>query len=267
MEFLKFFISKSFLKHLAIALGITVFIIFLTFEGLKRYTYHGKYIRVPDVTDISEMQAQRILQEKSLRYKVIDSIYTDEFFRGAIVDQVPSAGSKVKKNRKIYLVMNATMAEMVLMPELKDVSIRQAKSVLVSAGLKIGDIIMVPSEYRNLVIEQHYNNREINAGAKVPKGSEVNLLVGKGLGNRRVDVPDLQGMSYKEAKLLLASHSLNLGVLVKDEAIQEMPDSGFVWKQRPKFGVNKIQEGSSINLWLTTDPAKLNPESIQDTLY
>lgn len=267
MGFLKFLFSKAFLKHIAIAFGVAIFIVFLTFEGLKRYTLHGKYIRVPDVTNISELQAKRMLQQKKLRYKVIDSIYTDEFFRGAIVDQMPASGSKVKKNRQIYLVMNATMAEMVLMPKLQDVSIRQAKSILSASGLQVGDIILVPSEYRNLVIAQHYKNRDIPPGERLPKGAKINLLVGKGLGNTKVGVPDLVGKTFEEAKITLAAHSLNLGVLVKDEPLKELPDTGLVWKQRPEPGLSRLREGSSVNLWLTLDSTKLISEIPEEPLF
>ena len=64
---------------------------------------------------------------------------------GVVVEQTPSAGEKVKKNRTIFFTINAYAAEQVQMPNLVDYSLRNAKVILESYGLELGDLIYIPS--------------------------------------------------------------------------------------------------------------------------
>ncbi len=262
MKLLRFLVSKVFFKNLAIAVGLVALGLFLTFRFLNIYTYHGKYIQVPDLEGYSEVQLKSVLNAQELRYVVIDSVYSRNHEPGTVVDQLPHVGAKVKKHRKIFITMNAKAPEMVLMPELKDVSLRQAKNILAASGLKAGDIIYVHSPYKDLVINQYYDNIPIEPGTKVNKNAIIDLEVGKGLGNTMGSVPDLSGMKLDSAKTVLAGYALNLGVVVEDYETEEYPDSAFVWKQRPAAEEGPVRLGTSVDIWLTLDTLKLMPDSL-----
>lgn len=269
MKLLQFIISKLFLKNLAIAIGILGFLLFVTFQGLRLYTYHGKYLQVPDLEGLSELQAERILTQKELRYVIIDSVYSKVHTPGTVVEQLPVKGAKVKKNRKLFLIMNAKAPEMIVMPDLKDISIRQARNILESSGLKIGQIMYVHSPYKNLVINQYFNNIPIVAGTRILKNSVVDLEVGKGLGNSMALVPDLKGMKLDSARNILSLASMNLGVVIEDYTSTNAKDSAFIWKQRPTSKQGAVRVGTSIDVWLTMDSTLILPDTIDllgDTL-
>lgn len=262
MNFFRFLVSKLFIKQVLVAIGIIALLLIVTFQGLKLYTYHGKYIQVPDLEGLSELQLKDHLASKYLRYEVIDSVYSKRHEPGVVVEHLPAPGAKVKKNRKLFVILNATAPEMVLMPNLSDISIRQAKNILESSGLKTGDVIYVNSPYPNLVLNQYFDHKPIEAGARILKNSVIDLEVGKGLGNEKGVMPDLTGMRVAAAKDALSEASLNLGVIIDDVSSREYPDSAFVWKQRPLPEDGAVQLGIPVDIWLTLDSALLLPDTV-----
>lgn len=270
MSFIKFLISKVFIKNLCIAAGVLSLLLIGTFITINIYTLHGVTQPVPDCTGLTQDQFAELLKEKKFRFNVIDSIHINDFVPGAVVEQIPQAGSQVKKNRTIHFTINAYSAEKVQVPDLTSYSLRSAKAILESYGLKTGELIYIPSEYTNEVLGQHYKGKAIVPGTSVEKGSVIDLLLGQGLSDKKTNIPDLTGLAAEEARHFLASVSLNLGATIYDSTIVNQDDSlfAFIWKQRPiPEPGSRVQLGSSIDVWLSTDSLKLMPNSIlSDTL-
>lgn len=256
MKFLSFLFSKQFYKHLLVATIILIVLYFALIISLKIYTHHGKAIQVPDVRGLSEIQAGKMLQLAELRFEVIDSVYSDSIPKGMVADQIPRAGSKVKKNRKLFLILNSTTSRIVAMPDLNDLSVRYAKSILESAGLKLGSTIKVFSEFNNLVIGQHHESVEIDAGTPIEVGSVIDILVASGLSDERTRVPELKGMRLMDAEELIRINGLHPGAVIPDEETSISKDSLWVWKQLPESNSNPIRVGESITMWLSLDSLK-----------
>lgn len=260
MDFLKFLISKLFLKHLSIALLIAVFFVIFAFIFLRIYTRHGQALSVPDLTGLSIEEAKDVLTRKNLTCQIIDSVYNNIVPRGCIVEQNPRADFKVKENRTIFLTINAFNPEMVLMPNLVGVSLRQAQAVLETAGLFTGKLTYVPDIAINNVLEQKYRNMAIDPGDSVPKGSKIDLVLGRGLSDEKTMAPDLVGMYYDYAIEKITARYLNIGAVIYDGSILDELDSSFafVWKQRPEYDETTLLNlGSTVDLWLTVDSTKL----------
>ena len=85
----------------------------------------------------------------------------------------------VKKGRKIYLTLSMLVPPQVEMPNLIDLSLRQAVNMLESNDLTLGQVIYKESKYPNAVLEQRYKGRIIQEGKKVPYQSKITLIVGK----------------------------------------------------------------------------------------
>jgi beta-lactam-binding protein with PASTA domain len=66
---------------------------------------------------------------------------------------------------------------MVSMPDLIDLSLRQAIALLESRGLFLGNITYQPGSFQNAVIDQIYRGQSISSGEKIRRGSYVNLVV------------------------------------------------------------------------------------------
>jgi beta-lactam-binding protein with PASTA domain len=178
-----------------------------------------------------------------------------------VVDQIPRPGHGVKQNRTIFLTINSTQPEMVTLPQLTDISFRQAQVLVENSGLQIGNIFYQPSEYDNLVLNVQIDSTDIRPGKQLPKGTSVDLIVGRKRGNQTTPLPDLIGLTVDEAQATLTSAMLNTGVVIYDESIRSSGDSlsARVWRQRPDPRITgSILLGSSIDIWVTVDQLKID---------
>jgi eukaryotic-like serine/threonine-protein kinase len=180
MDFLRFLFSKKFLKHLLLATGILLVLIWITLQSLAWYTKHNDYIVVPDFRGLSFNDLKPNPEYLNYQFKVIDSIFDADKPGGAILSQDPFPGSKVKKNRMVYLTITSMVPEKTTMPELRDLTLRQAQSMLESAGLKLGKLIYIKTFDEDAVQNQLFKGRYIKAGTELDKGSVINLTVGMG---------------------------------------------------------------------------------------
>ena len=265
MSFLKFLISKKFLIHIASALGVIIVVLIATFIALNIYTHHGANYATPDFSGLTEQQFIDLVQQKKLRYRIIDSVHIADITPGVVVEQTPKPGSRVKENRTIFFTINAYSAEQVPMPKLEDFSLRNAQVTLESYGLRVGQLIYIPSEYTQLVLGQLYEGKPIEPGTLIAKGSTIDLLVGQGLSDKKTEVPDLFGMTLEDAKAYLQTNSLNIDAVIYDDSIPTKDDSlrAFVWKQLPEAeSGKKLRLGSSLDVWLTIDSLKILPDTL-----
>ncbi len=208
------------------------------------------------------------LEEKKLRYVVMDSIYDTKAEKGVVIDQDPKPNFKVKQNRTVYLIVNAMSPPKVKMPRLVDLSLRQAIAMLETYGLKVGALEYVPDLAKNAVLVQKINDKEIEPGTMIAKGTTVDLVLGDGLSDESVMVPLLIGMTTDEALAVFKESFLNHGALVYDSSVKDKSDSliAKAWKQSPAI----TEEGSLMNLggyvdlWFTLLEDKINEENIDE---
>lgn len=272
MSFKNFILSKTFFKNLGLAVAIIVGFILILLIWMNFYTRHGQARPVPDFYGLSMEQAELLANKNKLKYQIIDSVYTSVVPRGSVAEQNPKPGFKVKKWRNINLTINAFQPEMVAMPNLIDLPLRQASKVIESAGLEMGQRRFKPDLSVNVVMEQLYKGRNINGGDSIQKGSVIDLVLGKGLSNERTSVPFLLGMMLNPAKNKILESSLNLGTYIYDKSIKTTSDSSkaFVFKQNPEYKVGaSLPLGSDIYLWLTVDTARMPDDStivVSDTV-
>lgn len=139
---------------------------------------------------------------------------------------------------------------MVKVPALKDVSLRQAEAILNASGLRMGEQIFKPDLAKNAVLSMMMNGRELKAGNEVPKGSAIDLIVGDGLGNTLVTVPNLIGLTYDEALFVLKGSSLNVGSVFFDGVSRDTLNA-VIYDQRPEADEEAtINQGEAIDLYL-----------------
>ncbi len=240
--------SKQFLKQLILAASLTIAIMWGALKLLDVYTLHGRGIQVPELEGLQLKEATYLLGEFNLRYTINDSIFDHSRDKGSIALQDPEAGTEVKKNRTIYLTTVAVLPEMVPMPDLTDLSRRQAVAILETHGLAVGRIEYKPDIARNVVLEQKYQDGVIEAGAPVAAGTRINLILGEGIGENIALVPFVIGMSPDVAARTLISASLNLG----EETLHDEEDNNNlkVYRQSPNPLDEPVylQAGSPVDL-------------------
>jgi beta-lactam-binding protein with PASTA domain len=153
----------------AVIVGVT--------SWLGRYTHHDESVRVPVVGGMSVDEAMAALTDAGLVPMVIDSVYSDAL-PGTVIEQLPEGNLPVKLGRMVYLTINAYSRQMVVMPDLREWSSRQAQSRLQEAGFVVDSLVLVPYEYDDLVVSVSAGGRDVEPGHKYPIRTHLVLHVG-----------------------------------------------------------------------------------------
>ena len=165
--------------HLLLAFGITLVIALIIFFLLKVYTRHGDEIAMPNFIGKDANSLIEDTLSKDFIIEVSESVFDKKAIPGTVLKQNPNHKEMVKKGRKVYLTVASNQPPTVKMPQLQDVSLRQAEIMLKAKGLELGTIIYKPSPYENAVLEQLYKGRAIAPGADIDMGEIITLVVGK----------------------------------------------------------------------------------------
>jgi beta-lactam-binding protein with PASTA domain len=105
-------------------------------------------------------------------------MYSEKLPAFSVVEQNPHIDMEVKPGRTIYLTINSGNKPKIKAPKLTDMSITLAKAVLKNRGFELGSISYTYDEIgNNLVVEQFYRGRALEAGTLLPKGSTIDLKV------------------------------------------------------------------------------------------
>lgn len=240
-------------------------LIFIFFGSLNYLTQHGKIEKVPQVTGLTLEEAKKIILNQGFDYEVLDSVYVDTAATLTIIKQSPISDAAVKANRTIYLTVNRLLPPEVIMPSLIGFSIRNAELYLKSLGLRLGDTSYRPDIARNAVLEQLYKGQQIKPGTKMYMGSTIDFVLGDGIGINQLNVPDVIGMTFIEAKNYIFSNKLNVGSVIALDDIGDTTNAFVVKTNPPRFSeptsgnkvINKIRVGQLVDLYLSkTAPIK-----------
>ncbi|MDR9414986.1 MAG: PASTA domain-containing protein [Gracilimonas sp.] len=202
------------------------------------YTNYNEGVTIPDVTRISLEEAEDLLTRYGLRYEVTDRRANSAFPADYVIDQSPSAKNIVKPNRKVYLTVNTEIKPQVVVPNVVDLSLRNAEIQLQNYGLEVGSRSYETSRFKTII------RQSIPEGTTVQKGTVIDLVVGDGLGSRIVNVPEITGLQLSEAQLKLREAGLRV------EAVQFRPTRNIspntVLDFSPKQ--EQLREGESLTL-------------------
>ncbi len=173
---------------------------------MPAYTNYNQGVTVPDVTKKSIADAEDLLSRAGLRFEVMDRRSNENFPPDYVLDQAPDGNSIVKPNRKIYLTVNTSETPTAIVPEIVNLSLRNAQIQLSTHGLELGNVEVASSRFRNTVLSQ-----SVPAGTSVRRGTPVNLVVSDGLGMNKVPIPDLTGKRLAVAQREIRQAGLRVG--------------------------------------------------------
>lgn len=180
-NFFRFLTSKVFLIQLGLALLVLILIIFLTLQWLGSTTNHGEFVEVPDFGKMSVSDMRKAVEEAGLRYEVLDSAnFNPDYPRFSIIEQDPPPGNKVKENRKIYFTVNPSGYKEVSVPNIIQVTQRNATSMLRAVGLEVQRTTYIDQLGKDMVYYIKHKGKQIKPGDKVPKTSKIELVCGNG---------------------------------------------------------------------------------------
>ena len=248
---------KFYGKNVLLAAAIVIAIVISIILWMRSYTHHGEEVEIPQITGLYIPEAEALLANSGLTIDVIDSTYSQRVPLGTIVEQTPPAESHAKRGRAVYVVLNASAHRQVTLPELHDISYRQAESILRQLNLTVSEVLYEPNEYRDLVLDIRQGETALEAGDKLTEGESVVLVVGQGKGTAIVITPDVRGKHVMEVRGLLMEKHLTIGNVHYDEEVtEENKDLFMVYKQEPQSD-SHVLEGTAVQLYLSLNPEKV----------
>lgn len=217
------------------ALGI----LFIDMSIMPAYTSHNKGVTVPDVTRLTLDEAEELLHKIGLRFEIADRRANSTFPANYVLDQQPAATNIVKPNRKVYLTVNTEVKPTVEVPNVTNLSLRNAEIQLQNYGLEVGTITYESSRFRNVILRQ-----SISQGTIVDKGTTLDLVVSDGLGDKIVKIPEIVGLTLPQAQYKLREAGLRVGEINFKPTRDVEPNT--VLEYTPD--VKEIVEGETLNL-------------------
>jgi hypothetical protein len=166
--------------HILAVAGVTCILVFIVLKGIDVYTNHNRAVQVPDVIGLQVEDAKEFFVRNKLRYEIVDSVYSKSETPGAIIELRPTANSRVKKNRIVYMTVNAKSEETTPLPEVTDISFREALALLQARGFKDIEWKYVKSDFRDLAVGVEYGGQVAPSGMRVPLTAKLILLIGDG---------------------------------------------------------------------------------------
>lgn len=241
LAFLKnLFTSKKFYLAITSAIaGMAILLVLMNEVIMPAYTNYDEGITVPDVTKLSLEEAESLLTSYGLRFEVSERRSNQAFPPDYVIDQIPTSSEIVKPNRKIYLTVNTINNPTVEVPEVENLSYRNAEIQLQNYGLQVGTVSYESSRFKNVVLRQ-----SIPAGEIVEKGTVVDLSVSDGLGEKMVEVPEIIGLSLAEAQQKINDAGLRIGEF-QFEPTKEYPPN-IILDFSPK--AEELTEGETLKL-------------------
>ncbi|MBV9963163.1 MAG: PASTA domain-containing protein [Parafilimonas sp.] len=270
MQMFNFITKRSFGVNLLVAIALLLLMVFIFFLSLDSITKHSETITVPSVTGKSLAEATNFLKQKEFEVSIQDSVYIDSLAPLSVVKQSPEPDEVVKTHRTIYLTINRATPPLIEMPDLRGFSFRSAQMFLESLGLKVGSTSFVPDIARNAVKDQLLNGKTIEPGAKVPMSTSIDLVLGNGLGNTQLAVPDLIGLTVSQAKEYLSGDNIGVGAIVANGSVSDTSNA-YIVKQNPEpttqlptgdIATNHIVAGQLMDIWISMTPPVKDSTSI-----
>lgn len=219
---------------------------------MPAYTNYNRGVTVPEISRMPLEEAEEILESRGLRHELATKRSNDAFPPDYVIDQTPDAGMIVKPNRKIYITVNVTSTPTVTVPEVEDLSLRNATIQLQNSGLQRGNVTYESSRFRNSVLRQ-----SIPSGRDVEQNTTVDLVVGDGLGSDMVDVPDIANMHLTEAQNTLREAGLRIGSIRFEPTNEVAPNTVLSYDPDDE---PTIYEGTAIDLVVSVSPSEEEEE-------
>lgn len=255
---IKYITSRPLWFNILFGIGVVVILFLIFMFSLNWITKHGEAKTVPSVTGKRIGDVQKQLTDAGFSTVVQDSVYYDSLPPGVVIKQVPEADQVVKVNRTVYVIINRFVAPDISMPSLVGYSFRNAQMTLENLGLKLGDTTFKPDFAKYSVLDQLYNGASIKAGDKVKVGSKIDLVLGSGLGDEDMAVPVLVGQTFADARSIIETEGLTLGVAIPDPDVRDTANAYVRWQSPPVKTADgarvRIRPGQMIDLRLSVKP-------------
>jgi len=232
-----------------------LFFLFVLIVGASAYLTLTLIIKsedtvvVPDLSGKNVVYVLELLTDLGLNTKVKGSEYSADVPENNVIFQEPEPGAEIKKGRDVRIIISKG-AKSILMPNLKGLSVRQARIILEENSLRRGEI---SSTYSNTIKKDEIIAQIPSPGTMITRGACVNLLVSMGIRPRAYKMPDLIGLSLNSAITMIESIDLVLGE-IKTRFHKDKPLNTIVAQEL--LSGYRVTQGSAVNIVINRKPIK-----------
>lgn len=250
-------LKRSLILNFLLVLLVVTGLLFAFFNSLNFLTKHGQETKVPKLTGKNMKEAIRVLEKQGFKIS-IDSTYQSYEDPLEVLFQEPTEGATVKVGRTIFLTVNRRSIPKITMPNLVNLSFRNALLTMQSYRLVMGDTTYRPDVAAGSVLEQWMNGKRVAPGTMIPYGSRIDLVVGDILSEEK-EVPNLIGSTYTDAMAIIQSLGLTANP-IWDGTITDTANA-VIYQQTPETineldFKNTILVGDLMDLRIMQNPSK-----------
>lgn len=203
----------------------------------------GKEIIVPDVSGMSEDEAQKKLTDAGFK-PTSEFQYDDNVAEGNVISTTPAANSKVAKDTQIKMIVSKG-AQKKTVPDVRGKSEADARSEIQAAGLTVGS---TSTQHDDSVAKGNVISQSVTPGKKVSAGTAVNLVLSSG--SDKVSIQNFAGKDEEELLSWASQNGLNASKQ-KDEYSSNY-EEGTIISMSPASG--SVSKGSTITYVLSRGP-------------
>jgi len=246
ISFLKTYYLALIIPAVLLLVLTTVVILVFDKKIMPEFTRSGQELSVPDVTGMSIKAAREILHKEGLNLseEITDKIDYNHP-AGLILNQHPKAGSKCKKDRKIYVTVSKG-ALPVTVPYLIGLSPQDAKYRIYESKLNLDSVLYEFSEEfpEGVVMGQSLVEKDT-----VGPGDSLFIVISVGKHPSEFVIPDLKGEILKKAVETIHKSGFKVSEIVYMKNEEFLPNT--VLDQKPAPG-EIVYQGAEIRLLVSS---------------
>lgn len=222
----------------------------LTVLGLGWLVYWDRVVapvtEVPQLVGSSRTEAGTRLRELDLGLAIAGETHRLAEPAGQVIGQRPEAGTEVRAGGTVEVVLSLG-PEIVDMPQLEG---RPYNDTVAELEANRFNVAQPSLEFSDTVPAGHVIRQDPPPGARVAQGSDVTVVVSRGV--EPVEVPALTGIAVDEARA--AAEEAQLGEVAVEEIFSDdVPDAGIVMDQSPSTG-QTVDKGTPVTLTVSKGP-------------
>lgn len=236
----------------AVIIGVIALVLVANAVGIfkgddKEQEEQTEEIEMVNVVGMDVEVAKATLDEIYVKYE-IKYEESDEIEENKVISQSVNEGEMVKQSETVTLVVSSGVSG-VEVPDVVGKEEQEAMSELRAAGFQVSTETDYDDDMEEgLVISMKIGDKSVAAGEKVPKDSNITLIISMGPAIKQTEVPDLRGLSESAAKDKLSGANLKAGTV--SEEYSDSVTAGLVISQSYTPGM-EVEEGTAVEFVLS----------------
>ena len=244
-----------FLKIIALFLSFSIVTGVCAYLTLTFIIKSEDTVTVPDVVGKEVVYTLKTLSDLELNTKVRKFEYNAAITANHVIFQEPEAGAVIKKGRDVRLIISKG-AQTILMPNLKNLSHRQALIILETNDLGAG---VHSRTYHSEIAKDNIITQTPYPNTAIRRNAHVDLLISLGRRPLAYMMPDLKMSAVSDAVIAIEQINLKLGEIQikvakgapEDVVIRQEPQAGHrvIAKEVVNLLVNRTHTTRNIRDW------------------